>query len=138
MTFTYEDVIEAAREVVAEKGASYSYEYPLVEYEDEETGEPHMMESPECLYAAPDGAPSCIVGHVVAKLDAEAFEQLKRAEIRYGAEVAGKLTKLEYLPEDFWDVEAETAMAYAQAKQDSGRPWGEALDAAEAAERAFA
>lgn len=78
--------------------------------------------SGNCVYFEDDGTPSCIVGH--------AFADVLRAVAvdgdSYNAEPVSAL------PLDF----TKRALAYlnaAQTAQDGGQPWGEALEAAEAA-----
>lgn len=116
MTFTLEDVLNAAREVVAEKGADYVYPNSIVGGGDG-----------VCVYAGEDSAPSCLVGHVIYRLDPEAFLQVAEIEATEGTTAAGGLEEDGYLPEGFWDEEAQEAMVAAQASQDNGWPWGYAL-----------
>lgn len=113
MTFTYEDVMEAARKVVAEKGGEYLYRESRV----------------RCKYAEPDGSPSCLVGHVIEKLDPQVFERLAgREEMHGNSEAAGALVQLGWLEPDFWTDEAEAAMDRIQYAQDCGEPWGAAVE----------
>lgn len=136
MTFTRQDVLEAARKIVAEKGPDYVYPRNSI------NGGGGYGTNTGPVYAE-DGKPSCLVGHVVHALDPEAFAHLASVEEAYGTEAAESLTyhgfdsdaedesNYHYLPEDFWDVEAETLMNSAQTSQDVGNPWGVALAQAE-------
>ena len=119
MTFTLEDVLNAAREVVAERGEDYVYSNSL-----NEGG------SGKCVYANEDGTPSCLVGHVIHRLDPNVFKNLAEKEFADDTTAAELLTVEEYVPTDFWEMEAEAAMNTAQAYQDDGLPWGTALKAA--------
>lgn len=122
MTFTREDVRKAMAEVVAEMGDGYTYPE-----EEKELG--------ACQYANDEGKPSCIVGHVIFKLDEGAFWRLARAEAEHGTEQAASLTYSgHYLDRDFWDSEAAYFAEVAQQYQDEGVSWGGAL--AEAEDRA--
>lgn len=112
MTFTLEDVLNAAREVVAEKGEDYVYPGASMG---------------ACVYSEADDTPSCLVGHVIYRLDPEAFLQVAEIEATEGTTAAGGLEEDGYLPEGFWDEEAQEAMVAAQASQDNGWPWGYAL-----------
>lgn len=114
--FTLDQVLEAARAVVDEVGNDYVYD------------------SQPCRYAGPDGAPSCLVGHVINRLDPEAFAMLTQYEHSGGinstpaALLAGHSG---WLPRGFWTAEAANAMQYAQWSQDLRQPWGLALFEAE-------
>lgn len=122
MTFTREDVRKAMAEVVAEMGDGYIYPE-----EEKELG--------VCQYANEEGKPSCIVGHVVFKLDEGAFWRLAQAEAEHGTEEAINLTHSgRYLDRDFWDSDAAHFAEVAQQYQDTGVTWGGAL--AEAEDRA--
>lgn len=112
MTYTKEEVMTALREVVAEKGSEYVY--------------PERV----CRYAKVTGEPSCIVGHVIHKLDPEAFNKIAIAEAE-GSATVDELVALEWIPSDFWDSQAEDALCTAQLLQDMYRTWGEALASAE-------
>lgn len=117
--FTLEQVLEATRAVVEEKGDSYVY--------------PTTKANPYCVYADVKGNPSCLVGHVVNRLDPEAFEQLRRSEVaaRSLSIGADAIRFRGWIPQNFWGDDADAAMIAAQCEQDSGEPWGHALYAAE-------
>mgnify|MGYP003441213565 CR=1 FL=1 len=113
--FTLDDVLNATRKIVEEKGGDYRYD----------------PEGHGCLYAA-DGTPSCLVGHVINALDPEAFTILAGMEAdRSMSMPAVELRDGDWLAEDFWSDDAEVAMQAAQDAQDSGLTWGQAVYAAE-------
>lgn len=122
-----EAVTKALEEAVAEKGEEYVYESPLTDYYEG-----------DCFYATPEGAPSCIVGHVFAKLDPEGFQRLFHNEwdgydpdrsdddededwsSPTSMSVEGAVESLEEKPEE----EATIALWLAQQAQDKGHSWG--------------
>lgn len=111
--FTLDQVLQAAREVVEEKGGWYVY--PEV----------------NCRYAV-DGMPACIVGHVINRLDSLTFAHLAKLEARAASsEMADGLRPRGWLDPNFWGRDADRAMVAAQWRQDSRSTWGEALAAAE-------
>lgn len=113
--FTLEQVLQAAREVVEEKGDGYVYGD---EYAD-------------CKYAV-DGMPACIVGHVVNRLDPAQFEFLAaKEEDSHSSEIAANLRSRGWLDQNFWSTDAALAMQAAQNRQDVGETWSTALAAAE-------
>lgn len=104
MTFTEEQVTAVIREIVAER-PDYVYDSP--------SGDA------QCVYGDADGNPSCLVGHVIAKLDPEGFKEL-----------IGFANELAFVSTDWFDRPPEdvaSALLQAQITQDSGRPWAEAL-----------
>ena len=143
MTLTRQDVLDAARKIVAEKGPDYVYPRNSVTGTGYNGGGYGGANGP--VYAE-DGKPSCLVGHVIHALDPEAFAHLAAVEEVYGTESADNLTyqafnsgnrnegdgeSYHYLPWDFWDAEAEVLMNQAQTYQDVGKAWGDALAQAE-------
>jgi hypothetical protein len=126
MTFTTETVSKAIHEAVADKGPDYVYP---------------GWESIGCTYGegqfGGDYAPSCIVGHVIAALDIEAFKVIAEAETLAGESCGVSLINQgwDYIAEDGEETtpnlgippEAEGALALAQTAQDGGLTWGEAL-----------
>lgn len=115
--FTLDDVLQAANEVVNEKGHDYVYD-------------PSKNPDGGCVYAV-HGTPSCLVGHVIYRLDPAIFAGLAKWERQEGSEAASHLRKRGWLPGDFWTDEAEFAMQRGQDSQDAGEPWGYAIVAAE-------
>ena len=140
MTFTRQDVLDAARKIVAEKGPDYVYPRNSVTGTGYNGSGYGGANGP--VYAE-GGKPSCLVGHVVHALDPEVFAHLAAVEEVRGTESADNLTyygfssEMEdegnywYVPEDFWNEEAQQLMNQAQHYQDAGTPWGDALARAE-------
>jgi len=60
-------LVEIIDEIVDEKGADYVYAAP-----EEARG--------LCVYTAPDGTPSCIVGRVIARVEPELLEHINSKE----------------------------------------------------------
>lgn len=116
--FTLEQVLEATRTLVEEKGEDFVYS-PV-----------DGFAGGDCVYAV-DGNPSCLVGHVIFRLDAEAFKHLAELERERGSVAAADLVGGGYLRQSFWTSDAAMAMQEAQATQDEGLPWGRALYEAE-------
>ena len=113
--FTLDDVLNATRKIVEERGGDYVYD----------------SESHGCVYAV-GGTPSCLVGHVINALDPEAFASLAEMEAdRIMSMPVAELRDGDWLAEDFWSDDAEVAMQAAQDAQDSGLTWGQAVYAAE-------
>lgn len=133
--FGKEEVLAALERAVEAKGADY-------------VDPGSRSDGPGCVYGTSDGAPSCIVGHVfdylgldVGKLDNGTVQDevlVDRGLISeedndfvyfdtyrfdpgyyYGADLEE--------PEVEFTREAVTLMGYAQAKQDTGNTWGEAV-----------
>jgi hypothetical protein len=97
---------------VEEKGADYVYP-------DEQKTPKGQLGDDLCMYVH-DGAPSCIVGHVLhyAGVELEKFEPWEGSR----AEIVG-----EALTE--WHPSVLKALGAAQEAQDGGKTWGKALDA---------
>lgn len=137
MTITLEQAKKALHEAVEQKGADYVYQSPDSYLE-------------ECAYSTtPDqgSAPSCIVGHVIAKLDPETFAKIVETEWSFNegdqdnewgsstpahwdvyTRSVGELTG--EFPDLFADPDTVNLMAQAQYYQDVGHTWGEAEEAA--------
>lgn len=129
ITLTTENVLAALEAAVEEKGADYVYPRELDEYGD--------LTEDSCLYVK-NGAPSCLVGHALHSLGVP-------LEALSANEGAGAAALLDYLEIDgfvtFEKGEADeegyrglskvqSLVFYAQAKQDTGTPWGESLNVA--------
>lgn len=115
MTYTNAEILAAARAAIEEKGANYVY----------------TRWNPSCTYANAKGAPSCLVGHIVKRLDPEAFKRLRAAERATrlsspGISIANSEARL-----GFTDDQLEV-LVYAQDAQDTGAWWGKALSYIEA------
>jgi len=111
---TAKTALEAMRSIVKEFGADYVY--PAIGDE-------------ECAYAR-GGAPSCIVGHIVARLDPDLFLQLGQMEDENGPFAIGS-------PEGHGNElrdslgDAYQLLLRAQQGQDKGDTWGSVLESAE-------
>ena len=118
--FTKNDVIAALEAVVEKFG-------PETTYADVFKNVMGIDFDPngECAYASPDGQPLCIVGQVIAHLGLEfpRYENGSPANT-----IAGDYFD-EYFVGQFSDAAIE-ALDRAQAIQDRGAPWGDALEAA--------
>jgi hypothetical protein len=102
--YTFEDVKRTLHEVVAER-PDYVYEPP----------EGHR----QCVYADDEGNPSCLWGHVIQRLDPEAFTWIQGSVTSVGA--------LAWAEQ--FDYRERRAMRSAQISQDSGGTWGDAEEA---------
>ena len=109
---TAKTALEAMRAIVKEFGGDYVY--PAIEDE-------------ECTYAR-DGAPSCIVGHIAARLDPDLFQRMAIEEDEHGAFSVG--SRVNDLSSAFG--EAATLLHEAQLRQDKGDTWGKVLKYSEA------
>lgn len=107
-TLTVEKAHELLKRAVAEKGEDYVYQPETV-----------GTYNRRCRYFGPEGAPSCIVGHVLAymgvSIDPESYEN------RVGVWTLGQEELLRA------DAAAIEALSVAQDVQDMGGPWGSAL-----------
>lgn len=124
-------VTEVLTRLVAEKGEDYVYP-PAVQ-----------SKYPTCTYstATDDGefAPSCIVGHVIAELDAELFRELAIYELRECSSMSvGELLRegspdYDYHPDNpelvVDDSTLAVALTMAQEIQDRGGTWADAVAA---------
>lgn len=108
--FSDEAVTKTIHEIVAEHGEDYVYRPP------EGTG--------QCVYSV-GGSPSCLVGHVIARLDPESFAAIS----------IGRLNRISVysLLDQFRGFQvsdrAGIALDAAQTEQDLGFEWGDALAA---------
>lgn len=112
--FTKAQILEAAEHAVEKMGADYVYP----------RSQPNSPDYGDCVYAEPDGSPSCIVGHIVAELDPESFALI--TELRGG----DRIFPADRLWESGFETHSEVAvdaLVNAQEAQDNGETWGEAL-----------
>lgn len=77
-----------------------------------------------CRYFNDEGAPSCVVGHVIAQhgITAEQIEHVK---------YSGAAAVIRVTTEALLSARGVTLFSSVQAWQDAGTPWGEALENAE-------
>jgi len=127
MTFTFKEVESALNLAVDTKGEDYVYELP---------------EPATCAYSMPgpgEPQPSCIVGHVIHTLDPEAFKLIASREWKgerfmHSSSVGAIENTFEV---ELWDPQQKEKivnfLGYAQNRQDMGRNWGSAREAAYAA-----
>lgn len=112
-SYTDEQVLEAAQASVEEKGGDYIYSTP-------EGG---------CVYATTNEdetfSPSCLVGHIVARLNPEEFQRLAEWDRTTNGDTDA-VTANDELNLGFSDKQI-IALREAQERQDSGHPWGESL-----------
>lgn len=108
----FDEAQRTASEVIAEYGAEYRYEQVAIEGDD-----------PACVYVDA-GAPSCLVGHILHRLGVP----LGRLEDNNNTGVGDRRFLTEV------GVQADDRVAYfleqIQEEQDSGLPWGLALQVA--------
>lgn len=121
-----QEVVETLEAIVAEKGEDYVYEYVTVE---DEYGVEFQVN--DCTYTDQAGAPSCIVGHVLARLTPDKLERVREAEWPETEQgpvprCVSDLFHAGYL-EDYTS-EAIKYLRYAQAMQDGGAPWGDVIE----------
>lgn len=129
---TLPEVMQAIREVVAERGENYVYQPP----------ETRNGDQPNCYYADPiTGAASCIVGRVIAKLEPELFEAVKVAEkvagqswsaYDFGTDVfSDKIEDYVAIPELPVSYQSLSLLAAAQTVQDNFQEYSSVLATAE-------
>lgn len=110
---TEQYVLRLMEEAVALKGADYVYEH-------QPTNDPDALAPTTCYYVW-DNQPSCIVGHVLHAAGIP-LEELARHEGGSAHIVVAAVA-----PHD-WDGLVGNALNSAQAMQDAGGTWGEALE----------
>jgi len=115
--YTTEQALTAMAEVVAEHGEDYVY------------SDEYKNKDGDCVYAV-HGKPSCLIGHVIYKLDPDAFDDLAAHEAGWGSASAGDLIADQYLLPGFWDNRTAMVMQEAQALQDREGTWGAAYEVA--------
>lgn len=104
-----------------------------------------------CTYTTQDGAPSCIVGHVIAVEFPDLLPAIRKEEWYYVDRADPEDTEHEPLTEGVgslsqtfsvtidWEPKALALLSYVQSQQDVGTPWGEALEKAiETTEKEYA
>lgn len=123
---TNAEVIEMLDKVVAGR-EDYVYEYTTI----------NGRENTTCMYSTPEGAPSCIVGHLLHDNLPEYFRKVSESE--YLTNDAGDVyasagIRVYDLPNisEIFDTHAIEALGVAQEAQDWGRSWGKAVERAAA------
>lgn len=112
MTYTNVEINAALKKALEAKGEDYVYP----EEEKHKGG---------CMYATADGAPSCIVGHVLHELDPEGFAKVAKWERKKGTGDTAVDDAVNALGLNFHPDQVE-ALRMAQVNQDKGAPWGAA------------
>src|SRR5690242_5783121 len=114
MELTIKQVTETIREIV--KGN----EDFVYDPQEDPTGGSY------CVYSTPDGAPSCIVGHVINRLAPEDFKTIHGCEWYEDGGFATNLSASGYnYSEDFeTNTSLQHALRQAQIVQDSAGTWG--------------
>jgi alkylhydroperoxidase/carboxymuconolactone decarboxylase family protein YurZ len=122
---SYEDAVLGLKKALAVKGEDYVYERPTFELNDGITIN-------ACAYFTPEGQPSCIVGHVMADLG-HTIDDLAETVTMAGdhtfntGSTAGMV--MDYLGYEI-DEKTRSLLSIAQDYQDSGNPWGHAVETA--------
>lgn len=117
--FNRDNVLSTLASIVDEYGADHVYE----------------RAGAACYYSNEDGTPSCIVGHIIYRLEPDVFQQIHGWEWADG-EYPDSCAVFNLGDEGFeldYESEAEAefligALGQGQGAQDSGRAWGEAED----------
>lgn len=125
MKITVEQFTAAMEAAVAERGADYVYPAPV------EKGHPddYHNAAGTCMYQTSDGAPACIIGVALSKIDPSLMPAYGDT---FGASaVIHRLT-------DGNSYELPEAAGAAQDAQDQGKTWGEALEAYKKSLKEFA
>ena len=105
-------VLETLEEIVAENGEDYVY--------------PLANTAASCQYANPDGTPSCIVGHLIYKLDPSVLDDIRTSPGGYNIDGVFSLQDGFIKIKD--DPSLLDALENLQNDQDMGKTWGVALD----------
>ena len=120
----YEDAVLLLKEIVTERGPEWVYPNfdSCRECAEAEPGEGycswHMSDG--CRYFTAEGAPACIVGEFIHRT----LEPTEYNRFLLEGRVVGEA--LNHLPL-YVDERARRLLSVAQARQDDGTPWGEAL-----------
>jgi len=109
---TVEQAREGLRKALEEKGEDYIY--------------PNALNGENCVYADSDGDPSCLVGHAIYYIDREAFNALAEEE-REEMDRIGDALPITSVRSVKFEPAALKGLAEAQDRQDTKRPWGEAV-----------
>lgn len=108
MTISYEDARSVLEELAAER-PDYVYRSPLG--------------TDSCVYGEDESTPSCIIGHLIYRLDPEIFPEVVREYNSSGASaVVGAYADL------FQDSQKiRELLTWTQVEQDAGTPWKESV-----------
>lgn len=115
---TRDATVAALRDIITEKGADYTYERPEGPFPG------------GACYNKYDGKPSCIVGHLVARLYPEVFETIGSFTGPSNDAISYTLINVERAPIKAETTELVGEIRSLQGYQDDGQSWGEAFKAA--------
>ncbi len=120
-TVTDIQFIEALRAAVRVKGTEYVYPAPEGDSDDEDYGYDDYRNGMDCVYSTPEGAPACIIGHALYKIDPDLVP---------GYDKVADFTSLVDSDPRLQGLSSEVVRAgqRAQALQDEGETWGRALE----------
>lgn len=125
---TLKQVIECADQVVQGR-EDFVYDIPK---------HSRFPEAEMCSYSNKAGAPSCIVGQILYRLDPELFRQVAQHE--KGIDESFSISEIRYISDARVEAgleefigEAVPFLTKLQLAQDCGVPWGEALEIAKEA-----
>lgn len=129
---TSKEVKRRLKRIANERGYEYVYEAP--HYEDE-YGE--VVQASECYYSDCDGRPSCMVGVLLNEVEPTAYRKLHQYEWdgHYEprcvavTELYGNSVVEEVDLAEIFEPDALKVLQRAQAVQDRGETWGEAVKA---------
>lgn len=123
MELTIENVLTTLEEVVEATGPDHIYVNPKGQSPRDMIGG-----DVDCSYADPMGAPSCIVGHVLYKLDRELFEKIAAVEQDRKCSISvNHLNGFNPAWPVVGDEATRTILKVAQRDQDLGHTYGQAL-----------
>lgn len=111
--YTFEDVNRVLHELAAER-PDYVYERPY-----------QPGKAAACVYSTHDGQPSCIIGHVIARLDPDEFKDIHNMEWRENKGDSCGVVDLAW--SDQFTNEQVSALSVAQGAQDAGEQWRDAV-----------
>lgn len=113
MMITNDQIIAAATAAVRSKPEGYVYE--------------KKEQGASCVYAEPDGKPSCLVGHILHSLTPELFKAVVKYE--NGNPFSTQFNDVCYNLEvrDTFTPEQIAALNRAQIMQDQGYTWSDSL-----------
>lgn len=120
-----QEVVETLEAIVAEKGEDYVYEYVTVE---DEYGVEFQVG--DCTYTHQTGVPSCIVGHVLARLTPDKLERVREAEWPGTTQWPDTRRVEDLFHEGYLEDYTSESIEYlrcAQVMQDGGAPWGDVI-----------
>lgn len=121
MELTFDHAKELLEEIVSEKPVGYDYVTDPKTIERRNTVDVDKT-SNGCYYAHADGAPGCIIGQLIHKLNPEFdLDSIETASTGHALQRAG-----------IFSAEAGVVkyLAVVQSFQDGGKPWRDAVDAA--------